>query len=50
MRGLMMDAPLMISSIIAYASRFHGDTEVVSRSVEGPIHRTTYGAVGGRVA
>jgi len=50
MRGLMMDAPLMISSIITYASRFHGDTEVVSRSVEGPLHRTTYGEVGARVA
>ncbi|MGD1068365.1 MAG: long-chain-fatty-acid--CoA ligase [Vulcanimicrobiaceae bacterium] len=50
MRGMMMDAPLMISSIITYASRFHGDTEVVSRSVEGPIHRSTYAQVGARTA
>jgi fatty-acyl-CoA synthase len=50
MRGMMMDAPLMISSIITYASRFHGDTEVVSRSVEGPIHRSTYAQVGARAA
>ena len=45
-----MDAPLMISSIITYASRFHGDTEVVSRSVEGPIHRSSYAEVGARTA
>jgi fatty-acyl-CoA synthase len=50
MRGMMMDAPLMISSIITYASRFHGDTEVVSRSVEGPIHRSSYAEVGARTA
>jgi len=42
MRGMMMDVPLMISSIITYAARFHGDVEIVSRSVEGPIHRETY--------
>ena len=42
MRGLMMDTPLMISSIIEHARRFHGDQELVSRTVEGPIHRYTY--------
>ncbi len=42
MRGLMMDVPLMISSLIRHADRYHGDTEIVSRSVEGPIHRYTY--------
>ncbi len=42
MRGLMMDRPLSISSVIAYAARYHGDVEIVSRSVEGPIHRYTY--------
>jgi len=40
--GLMMDSPLSTSSLIVYAARQHGDTEIVSRSVEGPIHRTTY--------
>jgi len=40
--GLMMDGPLLISSLIVHAARHHGDTEIVSRSVEGPIHRTTY--------
>jgi fatty-acyl-CoA synthase len=42
MQGLMMDMPLLISSLIQHADRFHGDTEIVSRTVEGPIHRYTY--------
>ena len=42
LRGLMMDTPLLVSSLIAHADRFHGDTEIVSRTVEGPIHRYTY--------
>jgi len=39
MQGLMMDAPLLVSSLIEHADRNHGDTEIVSRTVEGPIHR-----------
>jgi fatty-acyl-CoA synthase len=42
MLGLMMDWPLMISSLIEHADRHHGDREIVSRTVEGPIHRYTY--------
>jgi len=43
MQGLMMDAPLLISSLIKHADRYHGDTEIVSRLVEGGgIHRYTY--------
>ncbi len=42
MLGLMQDQPLMISSLIAHAQRHHGDTEIVSRRVEGDIHRYTY--------
>jgi acyl-CoA synthetase (AMP-forming)/AMP-acid ligase II len=42
MLGLMAERPLLISSILTHAARFHGDTEIVSRSVEGPIHRYTY--------
>ncbi len=48
MHGLMMDSPLSTSSLIVYAARQHGDTEIVSRSVEGPIHRTTYAEAEGR--
>jgi len=40
--GLMQDAPLLISSILAHAARYHGDTEIVSRTVEAGIHRYTY--------
>ena len=43
MRGLMMDTPLLISELLRYASVYHRDTEIVTRSVEGPIHRYTYG-------
>ena len=42
MLGLMMNTPLLISSLIRHADRCHGDTEIVSRTVEGPIHRYTY--------
>jgi fatty-acyl-CoA synthase len=42
MRGLMSERPLLISGIIAHAALYHADTEVVTRTVEGPIHRYTY--------
>ncbi len=42
MHGLMQDIPLMISSLIRYAADYHGEREIISRSVEGPIHRYTY--------
>jgi len=42
MLGLMQDQPLLISSLLAHAQRHHGDTEIVSRGVEGDIHRYTY--------
>ncbi len=42
MYGLMQDWPLLIHTIIDHAARNHGDREVVTRTVEGPIHRYTY--------
>jgi len=42
MQGLMMGAPLLISSLLTHASRHHGETEIVSRRVEGDIHRYTW--------
>ncbi|MGC1404658.1 MAG: 3-(methylthio)propionyl-CoA ligase [Thermodesulfobacteriota bacterium] len=42
MYGLMQDSPLLISSLISYAGLYHGDVELVSRTVEGPIHRYGY--------
>ena len=42
MRGLMQGRPLLISSLIEYADTYHGDTEIVSKTVEGATHRYTY--------
>jgi len=48
MRGQMMHQPLIVSALIEHADRYHGDTEIVSRTVEGPIHRYTYREAHGR--
>ncbi len=45
MLGLMQDWPLLCHRVIDYAATQFGQSEVVSRSVEGPIHRTTYAEV-----
>ena len=45
MRGLMQDWPLLCHRIIEHAATFHGTQEVVTRSVEGPIHRTNYAEI-----
>ncbi|MEX0958364.1 MAG: AMP-binding protein, partial [Burkholderiales bacterium] len=42
MQGQMMNVPLLISSLIRHAARYHGDTEIVTRTIEGGIHRYTY--------
>src|SRR5438132_8536903 len=42
MLGLMSERPLLISGILTHAALYHADTEVVTRTVEGPIHRYTY--------
>jgi len=42
LQGLMMRMPLLISSLIRHADRHHGDVEIVSRRVEGDIHRYSY--------
>ena len=45
MLGLMQQRPLLISSLLDYAERYHAGTEIVSRSVEGPIHRSNWGTI-----
>ncbi len=42
MRALMMDTPLLISSQLRHGASMYGDQQIVSRTVEGPIHRYTY--------
>jgi fatty-acyl-CoA synthase len=50
MLGLMQNQPLLISSLIEFAERHHGDGEIVSRRVEGDIHRYTYRDLAGAPA
>jgi fatty-acyl-CoA synthase len=42
MLGLMQERPLLISSLIEFAALNHSEGEIVSRTVEGPVHRYTY--------
>lgn len=42
MFGLMQEWPMVCHKVIDHAARQHGHREIVSRSVEGPIVRTTY--------
>jgi 3-(methylthio)propionyl---CoA ligase len=48
MLGLMQDRPLLISQIIDFAAAYYPDVEIVSRTVEGPIHRYGYRAAAKR--
>ena len=48
MLGQMQQQPLLISSLIDFAERHHGDGEVVSRRVEGDVHRYTWSDVARR--
>src|SRR5206468_4129977 len=48
MNGSMMQQPLLISSLLVHAERHHGDQQVVSRRVEGDLHRCTYGELAAR--
>ncbi len=43
--GQMMQMPLLISSLITHAARHMGDTEIVSRRVEGDLHRSNWKTV-----
>jgi fatty-acyl-CoA synthase len=48
--GLMMERPLLITDILTYAAEVHAATEVISETVEGGRHRTTYGHLSQRIA
>ncbi len=48
MLGSMQDWPLVVPQILDHAMRFHGEREVVTRSVEGPIVRTNYAQIHSR--
>ena len=42
MKGLMQDWSLLVHRVLDHAAQWHGERDIVSRTVEGPIHRQTY--------
>jgi fatty-acyl-CoA synthase len=48
MLGLMQDWPLLCHRVLDHAALNHGERRVISRSVEGPLHTTTYAAIRAR--
>lgn len=48
MRGLMQDFPLLVHQVLDHAARWHGRTPILSRSIEGPLHRTDYATLNRR--
>jgi fatty-acyl-CoA synthase len=48
MIGLMQDYPLLTHTILEHGALNHGEREMVTRSVEGPIRRTTLATVRNR--
>jgi len=48
MLGLMQDWPLLCQRIIDHAAVHHGERQVITRSIEGPIHRTNYAEIRAR--
>ena len=48
MLGLMQDYPLLTHTILEHGALNHGDREMVTRGVEGPIRRTTLAEVRNR--
>ena len=45
MLGLMQEFPLLVHRVLDHAARWHGTRPILSRSVEGPLHRTDYATV-----
>ena len=45
MHALMQDWSLTLDKLLDHAARWHGAREVVTRSVEGPVTRSTYAQV-----
>ncbi|MES2130470.1 MAG: long-chain-fatty-acid--CoA ligase [Pseudomonadota bacterium] len=48
MLGQMQDQPLLISSMLEHAERYHPDVDIVSHTVEGTVHRTNWRDLGAR--
>ena len=50
LKGLMMDRPLLVSSLIDFAAEIHGGVPIITSTVEGSIQRTTVAACRRRIA
>ncbi len=50
MQGLMMDYPLLTTGILRHAVRTYASTEIVTRTVEGPVHRYNIAEASLRIA
>ena len=48
MLGLMQDWPLLCHRVIDHAAINHAERPVITRSIEGPIHRTNYAEIRAR--
>ena len=48
MLGLMQETPLLISSLIEYAARYHGETSVLTRNLQGKLHPSNWREVHSR--
>ena len=48
MLGLMQQQDLSVGSLIDFAEKHHGDVEIISRRVEGDIHRSTWATIASR--
>jgi fatty-acyl-CoA synthase len=46
--GLQMSVPLLLSTMIDHAATYHSDTAIVARTIEGDVHRSSYGEAGRR--
>ncbi len=46
--GLMQDVPLLTTAILNHVAVAHGRTEIVSRTVEGRVHRYDYAGLAAR--
>jgi fatty-acyl-CoA synthase len=44
----MQDKPLLVSSLLEHAERFHPNVEIVTKTIEGPVHRTNWKELGQR--
>ena len=50
LHGLMQHWPLTVDRILDHAARWHGAREIVTRSIDGPLVRTTYAQIHARAS